>query len=98
MSSLDEIRAAFDNIGEMFHSEDYAQACAIGVWTDDPKSPGITAVVFQGKLYSLVIPDAWKLRDPQELTDVVNAVLVNAYIEWSIDRARLAASAFPRSA
>lgn len=97
-STLDDIRAAFDQIGDVFRADDYAQACAIGVWTDDPQHPGVTAVVFQGKLYSLSVPNSWRVKDPRELTDVINAVLINAYAEWALDRARLAQSAARRSA
>lgn len=98
MGSLDDVNAAFTRIGDMFRAEDYSQACAIGVWTDDPESPSVTAVVFQGRLYSLVVAEAWRRRDPRDLTDVVNAVLINAFAEWSIDKERLFDSASTRSA
>lgn len=87
---MQAIRDAFSSVAAMFDAADYAEECAIGVWTDDPERPGVTAVVFQRQLFSLTIPDGYKSMSPEDLTDVVNGVLINAYIEWGLDRDRLA--------
>lgn len=96
--SLADIQSAFDSVSALFRASEYADACAIGVWSDDPQNPGITAVVFQGKLYALVIPDSWKSRSPEDLTDVINAVLINAYAEWNADHDRLSRLALSQAA
>lgn len=67
----------------------YADQCAVGVWTDDPAAPGCSAVVFQGKLYALVIPDAYADLPLPELSALVSGVIHNAWIEWQQDHARL---------
>lgn len=95
-TTLAEIRSAFDGLNDALAVSDYADKCAIGVWTDDPSDPGVTAVVFQGKLYALTIPDAYTTMDPLALTDLVNLVIVNAFIEWNEDRKRLLAAANDR--
>lgn len=92
-TTLDDIRAAFEGINDAIAANEYASACAIGVWTDDPADPGVSAVVFQGKLYALTIPDAYTSMEPLVLTDLVNTVIVNAFIEWDEDRKRLLAAA-----
>ena len=92
-TSLEEISAAFDGINEAFSASDYANMCAIGVWPDDPGDPGITVVVFQGKLYAITIPDSYTNMDPLVITDLINSGIVNAYIEWDTDRKRLMTAA-----
>lgn len=87
------IAAAFQSLADVFAASEYADQCAIGVWTDDPARPGVTAVVFQGKLYALVIPDSYTALDGRTLTDVVNGVIINAYMEWEADRRRLMSAA-----
>lgn len=77
----------------MFETSEYADMCAIGVWTDNPASPGVSAVVFQGKLYALTIPDSYTSLDGKVLTEIVNAVILNAFIEWDVDRQRLLSQA-----
>lgn len=88
-STLDDIAAAFADIAIVVSASDYADQCAIGIWTDDPMSPGVTAVVFQGKLYALVIPDSYTRLDGRMLSDIVNGTVLNAFIEWGADRRRL---------
>lgn len=53
------IADALRDLASTFTVAQYADQCAVGVWTDDPAAPGCSAVVFQGKLYALVIPDAY---------------------------------------
>lgn len=85
----DAIFAAFNKVQSVFDASEFADMCAIGVYSDDPESPGVTAVVFQGQLYSLVIPDSYLNLPPNTITNVVNAVIINAYREWGADRMRL---------
>lgn len=92
-STLDDIAAAFTDLANVVGASDYADQCAIGVWTDDPMNPGVTAVVFQGKLYALVIPDSYTRLSGSMLSDIVNGTVLNAYIEWDADRRRLMKSA-----
>lgn len=93
---MERISGAFQNISDLFGAAEYADACAIGVWTDDPSDPGVTAVVFQGKLYALTIPDSYTSFSGEVLSDIVNGVIVNAYIEWGADRKRLMSAATRR--
>lgn len=95
-TALEDIRAAFDGLNDVFAASEYANMCAFGVWTDDPSDPGVTAVVFQGKLYALTVPDSYTTMDPLVFTDLVNTVIINAFIEWNLDRKRLMASASNR--
>lgn len=89
----DSINSAFQTAIGVCGASQYADACAIGVWADDPADPGCSAVVFQGKLYALVIPDSYLTMEPVELSVLINAVIFNAYIEWNRDRARLMSAA-----
>jgi hypothetical protein len=88
-TTTDRITDAFQAIADVYAAVEYADMCALGVWTDDPADPGVTAVVFQGKLYSLIIPTSYLALEPDTLSDVVNAVIVNAFVEWQSDRQRL---------
>ena len=90
----DRIFAALDGLQSVYGVTEYADMCAIGVYTDDPASPGVSAVVFQGQLYALVIPDSYLNLPPDTITNVVNAVILNAYREWSADRAHLSRAGF----
>jgi len=84
-----QITEAFQAIVDVYAAVEYADTCAIGVWTDDPGDPGVTAVVFQNKLYALIIPDSYRSLAGDTISDVVNAVIMNAFIEWQADRQRL---------
>lgn len=74
-----------------FGDRDRAGLTAAGVWADNPAAPGVFAVVFQGKLTELVIPDSYLKLRPQELADVINAVIANAVVDIRDARRRLAA-------
>lgn len=84
---------ALRGLADTFSVAQYADQCAIGVWTDDPKAPGCSAVVFQGKLYALVIPDSYASVNPADLSVLVSGVIGNAWIEWQRDHARLVTEA-----
>lgn len=89
-AAIERIRSSVDSLNRVHANGEYATSCAIGVWTDDPKYPGVTAVVFQGRLYELIIPDDYKKKMPtQDLDDLVGAVVLNAFLEWEVDRKRL---------
>lgn len=59
------------------------RSVTVGMWADDPKDPGVTAIVSQGRLVDLTIPEAYMRLNPQTLADIVNAVIANAFFEWS---------------
>lgn len=61
--TTESILSAFQELSAVFETSEYADMCAIGVWTDNPASPGVSAVVFQGKLYALTIPDSYTSLD-----------------------------------
>ena len=69
----------------------YAMAVARGVGCDDPKMEyrGVTAVWFQGRLYSLEVSDEYANADPVKAGRVINAVIIQAYFAWraAFDRA-----------
>lgn len=88
-STLEDIASSFRELDSVASASDYAYRCAIGIWTDDPGNPGVTAVVFEGKLYALVIPDGYTHLDGKMLSDIINGVVVNAFIEWNADHHRL---------
>lgn len=92
-ATIDRLRGAFSEVQKVHDNGEYAASCAIGLWTDDPKVPGVIAVVFQGSLYALIVPDDYRKRIPKpELEDLVNSVVMNAFIEWDEDRKRLLAA------
>lgn len=87
------ISSAIQSVIDVYGASQYADECAVGVWADDPAAPGCSAVVFQGKLYALVVPDSYMTMNPDELSTLINATIFNAYVEWSNDRSRLIESA-----
>lgn len=89
----DRISSAIQSVIDVYGASQYADACAVGVWADDPAAPGCSAVVFQGKLYALIIPDSYLSMDPTELSILINSTIFNAYVEWSNDRSRLMSQA-----
>lgn len=93
-ATKDRIYAALNGLQTIYGVSEYADMCAIGVYTDDPTAPGVTAVVFQGQLYALVIPDSYTNLPPDTLSQTVNAVIINAYREWGADRRRLSREGF----
>ena len=92
-----DIEEAYAHLAEMETAEDFAMNAAIGVWGDDPVDPGVSAVVWQGKLFSLAIPDAYLKVSPEELSYIISAVTINAFVQWRLefDKWREAASKNP---
>ena len=82
---------ALDGFSATIGDRDRAMSAAVGVWADDPHNPGVVAIVSQGTLQELVIPDSYIRLDPQALSDIINAVVVNAHLDWNADRHRLLA-------
>lgn len=79
---FENIESAFDNLAELEQARNFAYQAAIGVWADDPLDPGASAVVWQGKLFSLALPDSYLKLSADELTHIVNNVIINAFVEW----------------
>lgn len=71
---------------KLHESMRHGKDIAVGMWADDPTDPGVTAVVCQGKLTDLTIPETYMQLPGQTLADLVNAVIVNAFIEWNRTR------------
>ena len=92
-TTISPIIDALRGLADTFNVARYADQCAVGVWTDDPNAPGCSAVVFQGKLYALVIPDTYADVNPADLSVLVSGVIGNAWIEWQRDHARLVTEA-----
>jgi hypothetical protein len=82
---------ALDSFPDVFGDRDRAATAAVGIWADDPANPGVIAIVSQGKLQELVIPDSYIRLAPQALSDLINAVVTNAYLDWNAARQRLLA-------
>lgn len=80
---------AISALAHSFGDRDRASLLAAGVWTDDPAALGILAVVHGGKLQELVIPDSYLQLKPIELADIINAVIVNAFLDWNTSRGDL---------
>lgn len=76
----------------------YAHAMAVGVSSDivpseNPSSedeiPGIVVIVFQGKLFTLAIADAYLRESPDVLTTLINATITNAYAMYASEHDRM---------
>lgn len=83
------IYAALNKVSSIYRRTDTLSTCAVGIWADNPSNPGVVAVVREGKLYALSIADSYTAMPPQDLEVIINATIINAYLEWSADRARL---------
>lgn len=67
----------------------YADALAVGYFADDLETvsttdgdvdaAGMIAVVYQNKLYNLSISDAYLSVPPDELSAIINGVMINAF-------------------
>ena len=88
----DRIFAALDKMSAAYRKTDTLETSAVGVWADNPANPGVVAVVRDGKLQSLSIADSYIALPTADLEIIVNATIVNAYLDWSNDRARLTTS------
>lgn len=61
----------------------------VGAWMDDPDTlSGVFAAVHNGRLQELVIPNSYLELDATTLSTLINAVIINAFIEWSPAQAR----------
>ena len=89
--NLDNIERVVNDIRDRVAAEDYAFDTAIGTFADDPTEglTGCVAVVYQGKLFSLAISDAYLTLPPEELGLLISAVIFNAFEQWTQDLARL---------
>lgn len=60
---------------------------AIGAGCDYPTDPGLTVVVHRGRIVGLEIGDDYLNKPVDEINDVLNAVIMNAFANWRVDGA-----------
>ncbi|MGB8404045.1 MAG: hypothetical protein WCE30_08280 [Mycobacterium sp.] len=99
MSNLDDL---FDLLEDMKADElaaNYAYHMALGQFgtTDPPEDPGCTAIVLEGKLFSLSVCDEYaRNRDADFVSFTLNSVIMNAFRVWRLDYERLVKAAKQR--
>lgn len=81
--AVESFQSALDKNLKLHAEMRRERSISVGMWADDPKDPGVTAIVCQGKLVDLTIPETYMRLNPQTLADIVNAVIANAFFEWS---------------
>ena len=81
--------SAFDALTKSLSIGPAVEDLAVGIWTDDPENPGITAIVFQGDLIALTIPKKYERLTATQLLTVCDAVVGNAWMAYQKDKARL---------
>lgn len=88
---IDHMREVFSSLRDKAAARDYAHHMAIGVFSDDPTSetPGIAVQVYQGKLFSLSISDAYTAIPPAEAGVIIMGVIQAAIYAWTQDHDRL---------
>lgn len=64
---------------------------AIGVGCDDPTNPGLAVVVHRGRIVDIHICDDYLNKPADELNDVLNAAIINAFANWRVDGAPIPA-------
>ncbi|MBU8841100.1 MULTISPECIES: hypothetical protein [Mycobacteriaceae] len=86
---FDQIRASLQALDDVQARHNDVFHAAQGVYADDPVSPGVMALVWQGKLGDLQIADAVCELPPASAARVINAVVINAFNAWQLDMTRL---------
>jgi len=93
--NIDRLIATATAVRDSSIADEYALAMALGVFVDDPESPQVSAVVYEGKLFNLAIADGLvnAVRDGemswQDVATIVLATINNAFFAWDADRERL---------
>ncbi|MCV7286008.1 hypothetical protein H7J87_11770 [Mycolicibacterium wolinskyi] len=100
--NLDDLLALLEQLKVDELAAEYAYHMAVGRWSDNPGEPSdgdCTAVVLEGKLFSLSLTDTYaRARDTEFVSFTVNAVIMNAYRVWRLDYDRLVKEAQTRLA
>lgn len=88
-SDIAELNARADAVIDHLLPFRYADALAVGYFADDVESvattsgeedaSGIVAVVYEGRLFRLSISDAYLDIPPEELSALINGVVINAF-------------------
>lgn len=102
--TTEELLARIERIKATAAPEEYAMAMAIGVYTDDVNpgedpetvvedSAGMVVIIFEGKIFHLSIGDVYLDVDPEHVSTILNAVILNAIMMWRIQYAELLAHA-----
>ena len=99
MPNLDDLFDLLEGMKADELAANYAFHMAIGRFgtTDPPEEPGCTAVVLEGKLFSLSICDEYaRNRDADFVSFTLNSVMMNAFNVWKLDYERLVKAAKQR--
>lgn len=93
--TLDGIMQTVNEVRDHVFADEYAFNTAHGSFADDVAEGqvGCVATVYQGKLFSLSISDAYLTLPPEELGLLISSVIVNAFEQWTQDVTRLHAFA-----
>lgn len=86
---FDQITASLQALDDVQARHDDVFRAAQGVYADDPVSPSVMALVWQGKVGDLQIADAVCDLPPASAARAINAVVINAFNAWQLDMARL---------
>jgi len=86
---FDQIRASLQSLDDVQARHAAAFNAAQGVYADDPVSPSVMALVWQGKLADLQIADPVCALPPRVAADLINAVVINAFNAWQSDMNQL---------
>lgn len=63
-----------------------ADADAIGIALDNPDDPHVAVAVHDGRIVYVGISDPMLRGEQQELQDVLNACIINAFAMWGAQR------------
>ncbi|AGB27163.1 hypothetical protein Mycsm_07066 (plasmid) [Mycobacterium sp. JS623] len=87
---LEDIRASIAALEAVDAQQDSAFSEAVGIYSDDPVSPSVMALVWRGRLADLKIADEVCQLPPPTAAQLINAVLINAFNAWHMDYTRRA--------
>lgn len=96
----EDLFARLERIKASAAPEEYAQALAIGIYTDDinpdedpqdvgQDSAGMVVVIFEGRIFHISIGDVYLDVDPEHVSMILNAVILNAIMMWRIKHQEL---------
>lgn len=91
--TAEELLERVAEIKAMAAPEEYAMAMALGIYTDDinpnenpedvgDDSAGMVVIVFERKIFHLSIGDVYLDVDPDHVSMILNAVILNAFMMW----------------
>lgn len=101
MPNIDNLLDLLEDMKADELAANYAFHMALGQFstTDPPEDPGCTAIVLEGKLFSLSVCDEYaRNRDTDFVSFTLNSVIMNAFRVWKLDYDRLEKAAKQRLA